>query len=146
MIVGRAKLAFFAAVFAAAAMLVLGGASRAEAHGRYNSPVQAAGHRLAAADVASGLRVAFALEFDGAAPVRAHMAWQEMDRQPPAPDRSDDNPCCGAGVCHAGVTAPSPAPALLDVAGAKLPLPRCYGLPARMPSGIERPPRRPSTI
>jgi hypothetical protein len=143
-----AKLAFLAAFVLAATVIVgLGGAGRAEAHGLYHNPVKSAAPSLAAApDSTQAMRAPFTLKAEGRTPVQARMVLQDTDRHPPASDRFDDAPCCSGAACHAGIAALSPAPSLLALKSAKLPLPSCYGSPARLPSGIERPPRQSSTI
>jgi hypothetical protein len=145
MIMGRAKLAYFAAVFIAATMLVLGGASPADAHGRPHHPVTSAAPSVAAAPGMSA-PAAFGLEAEGRGLMQIRTVLHETGHEAPASDRLSDTPCCGGALCHAGVAESSPDVSLLALTGAKLPLPSCYGSPARMPSGIERPPRRPSTI
>lgn len=145
MIMGRAKLAYFAAFFIAATMLVLGGAGRAEAHGRPHHSVTSAAPSVAAAPGMSA-PAAFGLEAEGRGLMQIPTVLHETGHEPPASDRLSDTPCCGGALCHAGVVESSPGVSLLALTGAKLPLPTCYGSPARMPSGIERPPRRPSTI
>jgi hypothetical protein len=144
---GPAKLAYLAVVFLAAVMLLLGGAGRAEAHALPNHAAASAAHGLAAAPGTTSVALA-ALTFEGerSAPMRADMVSHESDTQPAAPDRSNDAPCCGGGLCHTGVVAPTPAVSPLALMGAKLPLPNGYDSASPMPSGIERPPRRPSAI
>jgi hypothetical protein len=146
MIMGRAKLAYLAAFFIAATMLVLGGSSPADAHGLPHHPVASAAPSVAAAPGITSAPAAVSLEAEGRGLMRIATVLHVSDHEPPASDRSSETPCCGGALCHAGVAESSPEVSLLALTGAKLPLPTCYGSPARMPSGIERPPRRPSTI
>jgi hypothetical protein len=146
MIIGSAKLACLAAICLAAVMLVLGGASRAEAHGRHSPPVAPAAHGPAVQAPTATTGAVLALEAEGRGPVRVQKVLHGSGHQPPPADQLNDTLCCSGAACHGGVAALSPAPSLRELTGAKLPLPRCYGSPSRLPSGIERPPRRPSTI
>jgi hypothetical protein len=147
MIMGRAKLAYLAAAILAGVMLVLGSAGQAEAHGRPHHTAKSAASTFAAApDLTTAARAAFTLESDARGSRRVHVGSHETDRQLPASDRSSDTPCCGGAPCHAGVAALSLTPLLLELTSAKLPPPSCYGSPSRLPSGLDRPPRRPSTV
>jgi hypothetical protein len=147
MMKAREKLAFLAAAVLAAVMLMLGTAGGAEAHGLYQHPVKSSTPTLAAAPgKTSAPRAAFDLEADGRSPLRYDMTLQDTDRQSPASDRFDHAPCCGGGACHAGVVAAGPTAWRPLRTSAELPPPSCCGSPTRFPSGIERPPKRPSAI